>query len=123
MAARPYLPPFPVVTNGDMSANINSLITNIQQIPYVSYSVSWTGAPVGSFSVQVSNDYELNSAGQVLNAGTWDTLPLTNPVTASGSAGNGFIDIRGTSAAWIQLVYTATSGSGTLNATIAGKVV
>lgn len=123
MATRPYLPPYSVITNGDMSGTLTSPPTNIQQIPFISYSLVYTGTPTGTFNVQVSNDYTLNSAGAVQNAGHWETLTLSSAVTASGSADNSFIDVRGTAAAWIRLVYTPSSGSGSLNVVVAGKVV
>lgn len=129
MSSRPILKPFSVVTNGDMSADIESEITIIQMISYISFTLSWTGSPVGNFSVEVSNDYSVDSAGNVKNAGTW--VPLTflvngsavSTVAAGGAAGTGFFDIDGVAAYAIRLVYDATSGSGTLNATVCGKVI
>lgn len=123
MAARPYFPPYSVVTNGDMSATIISAVTNIQQIPYISYSAVYTGSPTGTFTVEVTNDYSLNPAGGVENPGNWTAITLIPDAVATGSAGNNFIDVRGTAASWIRLVYTPSSGSGSLTATIAGKVV
>lgn len=122
MASRPIFSPFPVIVNGNMSTNITSAVTIIQNLSMLSYDISWTGTPVGTFSVQVSNTYTQNGAGVVQNAGNWTTLTLSSPTTATGSSGNGFIDIDEIGAFAIRLVYTAGSGSGTLNATIAGKV-
>lgn len=122
MATRPFIAPFQVVTNGSMGASITSLITNIQQISYVGYTVSWTGAPVGSISVQVCNDYDTNPDGSVRSAGTWVPIALSTPISPSGTADSAFIDIVGISSAWIRLVYTRTSGTGVLNAVVDGKV-
>lgn len=113
---------------GSMAANITSAPTLLQSLTKVSYSVSWTGtSPVGTLSVQASNDCLVNSEGGV-SGGTWNTLPLdlagvavtTIPVT--GNTGNGMIDIDSLSAYAIRLVYTAGSGTGTLTATVVGKV-
>ena len=115
--------------SGSMAANITSAPTVLQSISQVSYSVSWTGTtPVGALSVQVSNDYSINPNGTVNNAGTWNTMTLqyngsavtTIPVT--GNSGSGLIDITDTAAYAIRLVYTATSGTGSLVAIINGKV-
>lgn len=136
MATRPYIAPQPVIgtytspqsglvnsgVSGTMGvATINSLPTNVQQLTMGSYSMVWTGSPTGTFSIQGSNDYTQNSSG-VVNAGTWNTLPVTTTVTASGSAGNGIYDIALTGILWLRLVYTGTGGSGNLNAIFTGKV-
>ena len=95
----------------------------------VSYAVSWSGSsPVGTLSVQVSNDYALTPAGAVENAGTWTTITFqingvptqTAPVT--GNSGTGFIDIDATAAYAMRLIYQATSGTGVMNAVVSGKV-
>jgi len=123
MSTRPFLKPFSVVSAGDMSGNVTSAATIIQMISYVSYTLVWTGTPTGTFTVEVSNDYALDSAGAVKNAGNWVALTLSAPTAASGSAGNGFIDIDGVAAYAIRLKYTAGSSTGTLDATINGKVI
>lgn len=84
---------------------------------------------MGTVAVQVSNDYALSPNGQeVLDAGTWTTLPLMDdsgvivsslPVT--GNTGTLFVDVT-TAAYAIRLFYDRTSGTGTLQATIVGKV-
>jgi hypothetical protein len=122
MSSRPLQTPFPVIINASMTTNVISLPTNIQNISMIGYDLSWTGAPVGTFSVQVSNTYQQSGQGVVINAGHWTTLTLSAAVTASGTPGNAFIDVDALSGVWIRLVYTATSGTGVLNATVAGKV-
>lgn len=130
MSYRPQLSPFKVITNGDMSAaSITSAVTVIQKISMMSYAYSWAGtSPVGTIAVQVSNDYALDPNGSVANAGTWNTLTFNlngSAVTSapvSGNSGSGFIDIDQTGAYAIRTVYTKTSGTGTLQATVNGKV-
>lgn len=109
-----------------MATQIISPVTFIGQIPGLSYDLLWTGAPVGTFSVQVSNTYRQDAAGIVVNAGNWNTLPPsaftgTYPVPA-GTPGNGFLDVVGTEAAWVRLVYNPVSGSGNLTVVPAAKV-
>lgn len=123
MASRPILSPFPVIVNGNMASSIISDVTVIQNTSMVSYDISWTGtAPVGTMSVQVSNTYSQNADGSVRNAGNWTTLTLSAPTPVSGATGNGFIDVDATGSYAIRLVYTRASGTGTMNATISGKV-
>jgi len=106
-----------------MSGDLVSDVTIIINLSLVSYAVTWAGsAPVGSVSVQVSNDYAQNADGSVRNAGTWNTLPLSAPTDISGNSGVGFIDIDANAGYALRLIYTAVSGTGTLNATVVGKV-
>lgn len=131
MSTRTNLRPQKVITNGDMTTTLISAVTVMQSLAGVSYGFSWTGVPVGGLSVQVSDDYALDPDGRtVLNAGTWTTLVLNQggtPVTSMPVPGStpptAFIDVITTMAYAIRCVYTPTSGSGTLNATVTGKVL
>lgn len=122
MSDRPYLKPAPVVVNGDMSSSITSAPTILSQKTGAGYDFSWTGSPTGMFSVEISNTYSLNSDGSVHNAGSWTPVTLSASITAVGSPDNAFINLAGLEAYAIRLVYSATSGSGTLNAVICSKV-
>jgi hypothetical protein len=106
-----------------MSSNITSEVTIIDNKTLIGYDISWSGSsPVGMMSVQVSNTFSENPNGTIRNPGTWTTLTLSAPTPVSGNTGNGFIDIDITGAYAIRLVYTRTSGTGTLNAVICAKV-
>lgn len=114
---------------GSMAANITSMPTILQSLSRVSYSVSWAGSsPVGTIQIQCSNDYAIGATGTVVNSGTWNTMTVslngspvqTIPVT--GNSGSGLIDITATAAYAVRLVYTFTSGTGTLQAIVTGKV-
>ncbi len=130
MSTRTHLAPFQVITNGDMSANITSTVTVLGTISGYSYSLTWAGStPVGTVSVQGSNDFSLNADGSVKNSGTWNTIYIvvnggspsaTAPI--SGNTGNGLIEILKTTVSAVRLIYTAGSGTGTLNAYINGRV-
>lgn len=129
MSTRTTLRPKLVIDSGDMASDITSQATILQSLTSGSYALSWTGtSPVGTLQFQVSDDYSLDPNGQVDNPGTWNTAPLSmsgTTVTAipiSGNTGNGYIDILGTGAYAARIVYTAASGTGTLNATVVGKV-
>lgn len=129
MAFRPQISPMQVITNGAMTGNITSLVTLVPKISMFSYSYSWTGSsPVGAVSVQFSNDYSIDSKGAVLNAGTWNTISfassgsIVTSIAVSGNSGNGLIDIFQTGCYATRTIFTYTSGSGTLQAFINGKV-
>ena len=130
MSNRPFIAPnirAPLVNAQSMATSITSPASFINTLSGISYDVSWTGSPVGTFSVQVSNSYTQNPDGSVANAGNWTTIPSSGFIgtlpAPSGSAGNGFIDVVGTEAAAVRLVYTAVSGSGNLTVYPAGKVL
>ena len=114
---------FQSVTNGDMSqASITSKVTNIQFLDSIGVQINFSGAPVGSFAVQISADYEQDDLGSVKNPGNWIPLALTPaPITALGSPI--FIDITLTAAPWIRVVYTKSSGTGSLNVFVTAKQV
>jgi hypothetical protein len=117
--SRTVLRPEVVISAGSLAGNLTSSVTVLQSLSKVSYHLSWTGSsPVGTASLQVSNDYSLLPNGQVNNPGTWQTVTTS---TVSGSPGTGFIDAI-TGAYATRLIYTSTSGTGTLTATVAGKV-
>lgn len=122
-ASRPILTPFPVIVNGDMSGNITSNPTVITNLSMISYDISWSGSsPVGVISIEVSNTYSKNADGSTRNAGNWTPITLSSSTNISGSTGNGAIDIDATAFYAIRLVYTRTSGSGSLNVMVNGKV-
>ncbi len=121
MSSRRPITPHPVITNGNMSADITSAVSIIQSTSMISYDVSWTGtAPVGVMAVQVSNSYSQNADGTVKNAGNWTDLVLSSTPTVSGSPGNGFIDECAAYA--IRIQYRRTSGTGTMQVIVSGKV-
>lgn len=130
MSSRPLIVPNlqrPLINAVSMAASINGPATIINLIPGISYDIVWTGSPVGTFSVQVSNTYSQSASGAVASAGSWSDLPPaafvgTLPAPA-GSAGNGFIDVVGTEAYAVRLVYTRTSGTGSLTVVAAAKVL
>lgn len=128
MSTRSNLSPKLVIENGNMSGNITSLPTIFEYLTIPSFGYSWAGTtPIGTISIQVSNDYSLFPNGQVKNAGNWVTVPLiynqtvVQAVPLTGNSGAGFIE-GSTGAYAVRTVYTATSGTGTLQATIKGKV-
>lgn len=121
MASRP-IAKFPVITNGDMSADITSLPSIITNLSLMSYDISWAGSsPVGVMSIQVSNTYSENPDGSVNNPGKWTTVTLSSTPSVSGNTGNGFIDLSQLGAYAVRLVFTFTSGTGLMNAVFNAK--
>lgn len=129
MSSRPLIRPYPSILNGNMAGSLTSDVTIIDNLSKFSYSYSWAGtSPVGSISVQVSNDFTQNAAGVVQNAGTWNSITFNlagAPVSSapvSGNTGTGFIDVESLSGYAVRTVYTRVSGTGTLQAILVAKV-
>jgi hypothetical protein len=131
MADRPFIKPNtqnPIINGASMATSITGPPTYIQLIPGISYDILWAGAPVGTFSVQVSNSALFDAEGNyIAGSGNWTTIPQSAFTgvypTPAGSAGNGFLDVVGTEACWVRLVYNAVSGTGTLTVVAAAKVL
>lgn len=119
-----FLKPFKIINAGDMStASLISSVTNIQYMDNICIELVFTGSPVGTFAVQGSADYDQDAQGVVLNAGNWVALTLSPSPAATGSANSILIDMNQLSFPWMRVVYTKTSGTGTLNAYIGGKMI
>jgi hypothetical protein len=130
MSTRPQIKPNlvkPLINAASMATSITGPVSIISNLPGMGYDVSWTGTPTGTFQVQVSNSAKFDGEGNyIAGTGNWTILPSssftgTYPVP-SGSAGNGYLDVLGTNAYAIQLIYTATSGSGALTVYPTSKV-
>jgi hypothetical protein len=130
MSSRNNFGPKKVITAGDMSANITGEPTIMQFMTKLGYQFVWTGtAIVGDVTIEVSNNYSLDAAGNVKDPGNWVAMPFSDSTGAtvvsvplSGAAGNFFIDVSTSSAYAIRPVFTATSGVGVLNCVAVGKV-
>jgi len=109
-------------------ATLTSAVTAIEFLDNIGYQINFTGSPVGTFSVQISADYDQDQNGNVINAGQWITVPVqqngTSYTLIPTSLGSPmFLDLNQLSAPFIRLIYTKTSGTGTVNAFVCGKMV
>lgn len=99
--------------SGDMSAaSITSKVQDVKFIDNVSIELAWTGAPVGTLAI-----YESLTG---VNFGDPLQIPINNP---NGSAKSVVLDLNQLSGFWVKIVYTKTSGTGTLQGFIGGKEV
>jgi hypothetical protein len=104
-----------LLTAEDMSVDFESEAILIDQIYGLSFQAVSTGAPVGSFAIQLSNDLT-DRKDEVVN---WTTY--TASAAAVSAAGNTFINYDGVHAKWARLIYTATSGTGAATVIYFGK--
>ena len=97
-----------IVTAGDMAANVTSLTINLNHMSQFNVQALFTGSPVGAIKIQQSND------------GTnWDDVPASS--VSVSAAGSQSWNLYMVGYPWARLVYTRTSGTGTLNATVYAK--
>ena len=97
-----------LVADGDMSGSINSSSGVLKFSDRFCIQAVWTGSPVGSIKVQAS-----------LNDTNWSDV--SDSSQAVSGAGSFLWSFALQAYSFFRVVYTATSGSGTLNVTAATK--
>lgn len=100
----------------NMAVDITSDPVWLQNIVNYNLQLVFTGSPVGSFKLQISNDLgnpqaveQQNQDFQIVN---WTDMKDSNQ--AISAAGNHSYEVQNAGHRWVRLIYTATSGSGTL---------
>lgn len=89
----------------DMATSFNSAQISIIGWAHFSLMLKWTGTPTGTFKLQASNDFQ--------NVDDWEDVTGSSFAVA-GAAGQLVFNYDTAPFRWIRVVYTATSGSGTL---------
>lgn len=111
-----------IILNASMVAEVDSKPQDLNQVPLYSIQAVWTGSPVGSLKLQLSNDIINSNPPQAYNP-----IQIVNWTDYSGSltvvngAGNFVWNCLDVGYRWVRLVYVFSSGTGTLNATFCGK--
>jgi hypothetical protein len=108
-----------------MVADIPSNGLLLHQAFIYSYYAIWTGSPVGTIKVQVSNDNVVALPGSTnpsSNVVNWLDYPSTTQ-TVSG-AGSFVWNFSDAGYLWSRVYYTFTSGTGSLliNACVKGNI-
>ncbi len=94
---------------------------SLDQVFTYCIQIEWTGTPVGTFKLQGSCDTGfITPTGAVTGVTNW--TDLTGFSQAAGGA-SGTVQFVESQAAyrWVQIVYTASSSTGTANAKISIK--
>jgi hypothetical protein len=79
---------------------------DVYQYQGLSIELTWSGTPTGTFALKGSN---IGAADH-----NPPPLPLSASIAAAGSPDTALIDIISTQHRFLQVAYTATSGTGTL---------
>ena len=105
-----------VTTIPNIATSQNLKATYIGHAALASVQLVLTGAPVGVIKVQASCDVgspnSSSEAQQSANVSNWSDTGLSVAVSAAGTF---FINIVDPGYYWIRVVYTATSGTGTIS--------
>lgn len=110
--------PVKVLSAADLSqATITSPATGITYQDNICYQAVITGTPVGTLDVQVSTNY-LPTTG----LGNWVSLGASYTATVNG-AGGGIFDINQLSPCYVRVLYTKSSGTGSMDLTVSAKQV
>jgi hypothetical protein len=126
MASHYRLRKFQCFTNVAVSSTntYTSSVVEIENLDNVYLQLETSGTPTGAYIVQVSNDYNQDAEGNVLNAGQWVTLNLSpSPTIAAGSPSPIGIDMNQLGAPFLRVQYTNASGTGTINGFVSGKML
>jgi hypothetical protein len=129
MADKRFLPRFHLINATSMGASVTSAATRIEYIDNIGYEVLWSAgtSPVGTITIQVSNDHDETDNGVVLTVGNWQDVGVVDSAgvapTISGASGDHFISLNQLPWKWVRLVYNRTSGTATLDVWITGKGV
>lgn len=100
---------------------VTSNVVDTRYLTNLYLQISYTGTPNGSFSIQASMDYVPNPAGGAgIVAGTWIDIGA-NIANAAGGAGAVGVNIANEGYAFLRLVYTNTSSTGSLDVWAGGK--
>lgn len=106
--------PSKIIDNGAMTGTtaIVSTVLNMEGCDNIGLEAEWTGTPVGTFSVEASNQYDPATAPNVTFKAVTLASPPANP---AGSASGWLLDLNQIPFKWVRLRYTNSSSTGTLN--------
>lgn len=96
------------ITNADLGSSYNSDPIKLSMAKSSNIQLLFTGAPVGTFKLQTSTD-TTNKASEVTN---WDDVPDSDQAVSAAGSHTWITNLR---LKWVRVVFTRTSGNGTLN--------
>jgi hypothetical protein len=112
-----------VLTAANGATNQTSSVVDIQFLDNIGIQCNLSGGSslTGTFNVQVSADHSQDAQGNVIVVGNWITA--TTASVASGSPAQTYFDMNQLSAPWLKVTWTASSGTGTINMFVTGKML
>ena len=106
-----------------MAATLHSFGELIEGLAVYSIQAVFTGSPVGSLILQGSNDMvpisQVQGTDPAANVVNWSTI--ANTTTAVSTAGSQLWNMPSEGYRWVRVLYTFTSGTGSISAQFSGK--
>ena len=96
-----------------MASSFYSPALRLDLVELGSISVDWTGTPVGTFTLEVSNEAVAESP----SSGSFGTIGGSS-LAVSAAGQQTWMFTSKYYARWIRLAWTSTSGSGTLTSAV-----
>lgn len=121
--------PVQLMTDGNMASSLSSIGIDLNQTVMYSIQAVFSGSPVGTLKLQISNDIVPvapvagNPVGSNPAANVVNWTDYTGSSTAVSAAGNFVWNVFDVGYRWVRVVYTRSSGTGTLNITYSGKSI
>lgn len=121
MAKKSAIQIYKTLSDGDMSGNLTSDVTNTTKLDNIGLQVKWESTDIeGTISVQGSINYN-----ERLNTGDWYDITF-NPILTQPSSDNGGYLINLNQWPWpfLRVRFVNSSGSdGTFNVWLSAKVI
>lgn len=107
--------PIRYLTDQSMGASFNGNALNVNDSRFIGFQFVLTGTHQGTLKLQVSND-QTDSSGSVTN---WTDYDTSNFSTSVVDADTGILwDVVDLNYKWCRVVYTRTSGTGSVSANV-----
>lgn len=112
MGRRHFTKPFHILEDADISVAVTGDWTSVTQYDAIKYFVGWTGDADGELKVETTDDIRDGEVFELDFGTTINIDPAENPKQHQ-------ILINSVGHQYVRLKYVPTSGSGTMNATMA----
>lgn len=111
-SARPR--PHKVVDQGDISANITSEVTDVENRDRFLYTIDWGGGAgvSGELITEYTNDDPTKAAT------LWKTLDFGQQILVSTNSGNHQVLVQSVTFKYVRMRYVFTAGTGTIDIVI-----
>lgn len=120
MARKNVLLHFKMLDAADISTTQTSPATDIAYLDNAGIVITWSGtSPVGTIDIECANPAPTEHEADW----TWVPLNFGSVISVSGNTGLHTITMNQLPFTKIRLIYTATSGTGTLTAMLSVKQV
>lgn len=102
-----------LVSAGDMSVNVTSPAIWMEHMALLAVQMLWTGTPTGNFTLEGSCD---PGNGDQTGTGVTNWIMIANTTQAAGAgAGKYCYWLADVPVKWVRLVYSRTSGTGSVD--------